>query len=237
MAERFAIYQNGWGGEIFASHLKNGSWSITFEIGSGEYGTERRTVRNIRSPKQFVYALYNSDGFEMDPQQVEKALAALFENAQNFAVACSIFTQMEDGETDFDEEEYLYIFPTFLSSAPHLPSNFIAAKQIAMKLFAALIECKRKEQFSRSLEIDEAKFSVVWNNRISDDLREFLISKAINEHCRKSEWKKLSGHSHAAIGNGQIGQKIRKFVAGYLDEYGNMPIGEFLIEGTPVKFI
>lgn len=236
MAEKYWVYANGWGGEIYASCLKDRSWTISFEIDAGEFGRVRETVRNLRSPKQFVHALYCFDGIEMDPQTVESALSELYEHSPTFAIACSICNQTENGEAEFDEEGYLSVFPTFLSSDPPLPPDFEDAKQLGGEMFTALLTCYLNNNLVHSIELNSTTFAVIWNNRTSADLREFQISKAIAEHCRKSEWKKITGHSHAAIGNGQIGQKIRKFVTEFHSEHGSMPIGDFSVDGTAVKF-
>jgi hypothetical protein len=204
MAEKAAIYTNGWGGEIYASHLKNGSWTVTFRVDTGEYGAARETFKNIRSPKQFVHALYKSDGIEMDPHEVESALSALYENAPAFAVACSIFNQTEDGTTDFSEEDYLSIFPTFLASNPQLTSDFKTAKQGGTKLFKALLECKSMGYLLQSVSIDSKTYPIVWVKRVSDDLRELLDERLIAEHCEKIRVAKI--HSTFAGGDRQWSQ-------------------------------
>jgi hypothetical protein len=236
MADKIAIYANGWGGEIYATHLKSGSWTIKFEIDVGDYGRVRKTVANLRSPKQFVHALYVSDHIEMDPAQVEVALSALYEREPAFAVACSIYNQTTDGETDFDEEDYLRVYPSFLRSNFHFPPDFGIAKELGIGLFSALIDCNRRGRQGSSLEINGVTFQIIWDNQVTVDLQEFQISKAVAEHFHKSEWKKLTGHSHAAIGNGKIGEKIRKFVTDHLSEHGSLPIGDFSVEGIAVKF-
>lgn len=229
MPEKAAIYSNGWGGEIYASHLKNGSWTVTFRVDAGEYGVTRETFKNIRSPKQFVHALYKSDGIEMGPQEVESALSVLHGNAPAFAVACSVFNQTEDGETDFSEEDYLSIFPTFLRSNPQFPSDFNTAKQDGKKLFEALLECKSRGNLLQSVSIESKTYPIVWVKRVSEDLQELLDERLIAEHCEKAEWQKSTGHSHAAIGNGHKYGVIKKFASAYYAEHGKLPIGDFVI--------
>lgn len=236
MAEKFEIYANGWGSEIYASHLKSGAWTITFTSDVGEYGRNRNSVRDIKSPKKFVHALYQSDDIQMDAHEVDVALKSLFKQSPAFSIACSIFSQMEDGETVFDEEDYLTIFPTLLSSNPQFQDNFDEAKAIGMSLFAALVECNRSQNFVQSVDIGGAIFPIVWDQKVNADLREFQISKAITEHCQKAEWKKFSGHSNAGFGNAHIGRKIRDFVSEYHSKHKAMPMGDWSVDGIAVKF-
>ena len=69
MAEKYQIYASGeqsnrvtvWHNYIYASHLKNRTWIITF-VSDGEDGRFSMSARNIRQPTEFVDALYAEDG-------------------------------------------------------------------------------------------------------------------------------------------------------------------------------
>lgn len=101
MAKKHQIYASGeqssrvsvWRDYIYASHLKNGTWTITF-ISDGEEGIFSKCERNISQPTEFVDALYAEDVLDIDHGLVAKMIGNLFQINPEFAVSCAAYNDI-----------------------------------------------------------------------------------------------------------------------------------------------
>jgi hypothetical protein len=101
MAEKYQIYASGeqsnrvtvWHNHIYASHLKNRTWIITF-VSDGEDGRFSMSARNIRQPTEFVDALYAEDVLDIDYNSVARMIGNLFQINPDFAVACAAYNDI-----------------------------------------------------------------------------------------------------------------------------------------------
>ncbi len=101
MSEKYQIYDGGeqsnrvsvWRDYIYASHLRNGTWTITF-ISDGEEGRFTKSTRGIRQPTEFVDALYAEDVLDIDHGLVAKTIGNLFLINPDFAVACAAYNDI-----------------------------------------------------------------------------------------------------------------------------------------------
>ena len=101
MAEKSQIYASGeqsnrvtvWHNYIYASHLKNGTWIITF-VSDGEDGRFSRSARDIRQPTEFVDALHAEDVLDIDYDSVAKMIGNIFQINADFAVACADYNDI-----------------------------------------------------------------------------------------------------------------------------------------------
>lgn len=104
MAEKHQIYASDeqsnrvsvWRDYIYASHLKNGTWTITF-VSDGEEGRFSKSTRDIRQPTEFVDALYAEDILDIDHGLVVKMIGNLFQINPDFAVACAAYNDIRYG--------------------------------------------------------------------------------------------------------------------------------------------
>ena len=236
MADRFLIHENGWGGEIYASRLKNGSWSIIFRTDTVEYGIDRKVITNIRNPMQFVRAFYKSDSILLEPDEADSAFAVIYSIEPGFAVACSVYNEILYQDADCGEEDYLTVLPAFLASNFAFPETFCQGKGLGLQLFQLLIEARIKDRLARTLELNGDKFPVVWSKRVLPELRQLQTENAISEHCLRAEWQKLEGGRHAGFGNARISQNLHQFVTQYLSDHGELPVGTFSVDGRSVSF-
>lgn len=236
MAEKHQIYASGeqsnrvsvWRDYIYASHLKNGSWTITF-ISDGEEGRFSKSSRGIRQPTDFVDALYAGDVLDIDHDLVIKVLGNLFNISPNFAVSCAVYSDIQDDRDAIDLEDFLEVLPSFVASNPSLPKDFESACEVGIKIFKALSESIRNSKTPKSLSIDGKAFPVTWSKRVNKELRALRNEQLIEEHCRKSEWEKSKGHSLAAMGNGHKYSAIKRFAAQYYAKHGKLPVGDFVL--------
>lgn len=217
-----------WRDYIYASHLKNGTWTITF-ISDGEEGRFGKSTRGIRQPTEFVDALYAEDVLDIDHDLVIEILGNLFGTSPNFAVSCAAYNDIRDDGDATDLEDFLEVLPSFVASKPTLPKDFESACELGRKILKALAESIRNGKRPKSLSVEGKAFPIAWRKRISKELRTLRTEKLIEEHCRRSEWRKSTGHSHAAIGNGHKYNAIKRFVAHYYAEHGNLPVGDFVL--------
>lgn len=101
MTEKHQIYASGeqsnrvsvWRDYIYASHLRNGTWTITF-ISDGEEGIFSKCERNISQSTEFVDALYAEDVLDIDHGLVAKMIENLFQINPDFAVACAAYNDI-----------------------------------------------------------------------------------------------------------------------------------------------
>jgi hypothetical protein len=236
MAEKYQIYASGeqsnrvsvWRDYIYASHLRNGTWTITF-ISDGEEGRYSKSIRNIRQPTEFVDSLYVEDILDIEQDSGTKILKNLFQTSPNFAIACAAYNDIRHNGDETDLEEFLEVLPSFAASDLSLPKDFESACEVGGKIFKALAENVRSGKRPKSLLVDGKEFPIAWSKRISKELRTLRTDKLIEEHCRKSEWQKSTGHSHAAIGNGHKYNGIKRFVSHYYAEHGKLPVGDFIL--------
>jgi hypothetical protein len=236
MSEKYQIYDSGeqynrlsvWRDYIYASYLKNGTWTITL-ISDGDEGRYIKSRRRITHPTDFVNALYDSENLDIDNDFVKNILNNLFPVSPNFAVACAIYNDIENDGAETDLEEFLEVLPSFTASHLSLPKDFESACELGGKIFKALSESARNGIYAKSVPVDGKSFPIAWNRRISKELRTLRTEKLIEEHCRKSEWQKSTGHSHAAMGNGHKYNAIKRFVAHYYAEHGKLPVGDFIL--------
>jgi hypothetical protein len=106
IAKKYQIYASGeqsnrvtfWHEYIYASHLKNGRWTITF-VSDGEDGRFSKSARNISQPTEFVDALYAEDVLDIDYDSVARMIGNLFQINPDFAVACAAYNDIRyEGE-------------------------------------------------------------------------------------------------------------------------------------------
>lgn len=236
MAEKHQIYASGeqsnrvsvWRDYIYASHLKNGTWTITF-VSDGEDGRYSRSIRNIRGPSDFVDALYSDEGFEMDQAFAKGVLKNLFPVSPTFTITSVVYNDIEYGNDETPLGDFLEVLPSFLASSLPLSEDFEVAAEFGKKVFKAMSECLRNYQRPETLSIDGTTLPIAWSKRINKKLRMLRTDRLIEEHCRKSEWEKSTGHSHAAIGNWHKYSSIKKFASQYYAEHGQLPVGDFVL--------
>jgi hypothetical protein len=238
MAIRHLVYASGeqsnrtsvWKDHIFASHLKDGSWSLLFETDIGEYGRHSKSIRKIRSPNDFVDSLYSIEDYDVSANFINQIISNLFPVAPTFSVACSIYSDIYSDGSETDHEDFLSVSVTFILSNPSLSTDFKLAKSVGKKLFKALIDCQKSENRTDTLSVDNHVFPIIWSKRVSKDLQRLQTAQLVEEHCRKSEWKRSTGHSQAAIGNGFRYSRIKKFASEYYAEHGKLPVGDFVLD-------
>ena len=239
MAIKFLLATSGqqfnmvssWEDELYCSILKDGSISLRpSKDGEDEYGGRWwfETRKGIRTPKQFVDAVYSIDEIEISMDEV--SFDRLYEHKPLFALALKKFVEIDDEETDEDMEFFFMSQGALLNLEVSLPENL----KIAEKLFNVICNLF-KQHFAEyqsmpvgEYELMNTKIVIPKRNFRSDpDLKNLQNNRRIKAHAEDATWEVMQS---------QLKREIHNYCSSYFAKHKTLPTREVLLGNFRVEF-
>ena len=198
--------------------MKDGSISLRpSKDGEDEYGGRWwfETRKGIRTPKQFVDAMYSI--VEIETSMDEISFDRLYEHKPLFALALKKFVEVDDEGTDEDMEFFFMSQGALLNLEVSLPGNL----QIAEKLFSVIYNLFKKHyEEHQSMPVGEyelmnTKIVIPKRNFRSDpDLKNLLNNRRIKAHSEDATWEVMQS---------QLRRDILDYCSSYYARHKTLP--------------
>lgn len=240
---------SSWEDELYCSILKDGSISLRpSKDGEDEYGGRWwfPSRRGIKTPKQFVDAIYAIDEIEAGNWSVQDdMLPVLFEHAPLFASLTNLYIEIEDNQEDEDLDFFLFCQKVILSSEIDLPDDFKSAVKLIEIIFnfvkqehSKTNEFPQGQRLLMDISVSFPKRSVKTKKERSDFHKEQLLKRHVKEAKWEIQETKPPGHAmySPSLAMSQQRQDILDFCRQYFDQHNKLPVGKFHIGKTEVTF-
>ncbi|MDA8675866.1 hypothetical protein N9M53_04160 [Alphaproteobacteria bacterium] len=239
MAIKFLLATSGqqfnmvssWEDELYCSILKDGSISLRpSKDGEDEYGGRWwfETRKGIRTPKQFVDAVYSID--EIETSMDEVSFDRLYEHKPLFALALKKFVEIDDEGTEDDMEFFFMSQGALINLEVCLPENL----QTAEKLFNVIYNLFKQHYAEyQSMPVGEyelmnTKIVIPKRNfRLDPDLKNLLNKRRIKAHADGAEWEVMEFH---------LKRDILEYCSSFFKKHKTLPEGSVSIGNIEVKF-
>ena len=233
---------SSWTDELYCSILKDGSISLRpSKDGEDEHGGRWwfPSRRGIKTPKQFVDAIYAIDEIEAGNWSIQNdMLPVLFEHAPVFASLTNLYIEIEDNQEEEDLDFFLFCQKVILSSDVDLPDDFKSASKVVEIIYNFV-----KQQFQSTGKFPRGQHALMGTSisfpskpiKSNKEHLEFRKEQALKTHVRNAEWKIRRTRLHG-FAMSQQHQDISDFCRNYFEQHKELPVGKYKIGQTEVTF-
>ena len=149
--------------------------------------------KRIKTPKQFVDAIYAIDEIEAGNWSIQNdMLPVLFEHAPVFASLTNLYIEIEDNQEEEDLDFFLFCQKVILSSDVDLPDDFKSASKVVEIIYNFV-----KQQFQSTGKFPRGQHALMGTSisfpskpiKSHKEHLEFRKEQALKTHVRNAEWK------------------------------------------------
>jgi len=234
---------SAWKDQLYCTILKNGTLSLRVRkemYSDGSWWFNAR--KGIKTPKQFIDAYSGIDEIDADSWDFhDQVLQNLYSAHPKFAAILDRYVDL-DWNGSGDELDILFInftSPFFLKSQLELPKTLEKGSSVFSNIYRYakdyFIDQSTLPWGAHNISEEEVVFPEQ-SNYLKGQVNKLVFEWRITQHMSKCEWEEINRTRLQSSVNEWRYAKIEEFCRNYFFDNGELPLGEFAIDNSVVKF-